>query len=149
MPIVIVDDSPTTLIVLKSFAAGRGQHDVITFTQPLQALEHLAHNSADAIVVDCSMPGIDGIQFTQRLRESANHSGTPIIMVTATEGPDVRARAEAAGISAFLEKPVKMAQFRAVLRKLLGNGGWPYIDRRVSSDGSPPNGIERRRGIGD
>lgn len=149
MPIVIVDDSPTALVVLKSFAAGRGQHDVITFTEPLQALEHLAHASADAIVVDCSMPGIDGIQFTQRLRESANHKETPIIMVTATEGPEVRARAAAAGISAFLEKPVKMAQFKAVLGKLLGNGGWPYIDRRENSDGPPPDGIDRRRIVRD
>lgn len=144
MPIVIVDDSPTALVVLKSFAAARGERDVVTFTQPLEALEFLGQNDAEAIVVDCSMPRMDGIQLTQRLREGDRHKETPIIMVTATEGPEVRARAEAAGISAFLEKPVKMTQFKAVLGRLLGNGGWPFIDRRENRDGSPPDGVERR-----
>lgn len=80
--IVIIDDSPTALVVLKSFAGERGLREVTTFTDPIKGFEFLQQNSVDAVVVDCTMPGLDGIQLTQRLREGDRHKETPIIMVT-------------------------------------------------------------------
>ena len=143
MSIVIVDDSPTALVVLKSFAAERGQRDVITFTDPIKALAHLQAGSADAVVLDCTMPGLDGITLTQRLRESEMHRNTPIIIVTGSEDAETRARASVAGANAFLGKPVRMAEFKATLSRVLKDGGWPYIDRRQETV-LPPDGIDRR-----
>lgn len=119
MSIVIVDDSPTALVVLKSFAGERGQREVVAFTDPFEALKYLASAHADAVILDCSMPGIDGIQLTQRLRESARHRDTPIVMVTGSEDAETRARASVAGASAFLGKPVRMAAFKSTLASVL------------------------------
>jgi len=142
--IVIIDDSPTALVVLKSFAGERGLREVKTFTDPLQGLEFLLGNAVSAVVLDCSMPTLDGIQLTQRLRESDLHKNTPVIMVTGSEEAEVRARARAAGATAFLGKPVRMAEFKATLASVLQNGGWPYLDRRTVSNSAPPEGFERR-----
>jgi DNA-binding response OmpR family regulator len=143
MSIVIVDDSPAALVVLKSFAGERGQREVLTFTDPVEALGYLADHPADAIVLDCSMPGLDGLQLTQRLRESAGHKQTPIIMVTGADDAETHARANVAGATAFLHKPVRMAEFKATLARVLKDGGWPYVDRRQTA-GEAPGGIERR-----
>jgi two-component system, chemotaxis family, chemotaxis protein CheY len=143
--IVIVDDSPTALVVLKSFAGERGQREVVTFARPSQALEYLLSNVVDAVVVDFNMPEMDGIQLTQRLRESEIHKATPIVMVTGSEDAATRARASVAGANAFLGKPVKMAEFKAVLADILKEGGWPFVDRRQSTDFTAiPDGCDRR-----
>ena len=90
------------------------------------------------------MPGIDGIQLTQRLRELELHKQTPIIMVTGTEDADTRTRARLAGATAFLGKPVRMAEFKSTLASVLKDGGWPYVDRREQSAGVLPGGVDRR-----
>lgn len=142
--IVIIDDSPTALVVLKSFAGERGLREVRTFTDPVKGLEFLLQTAVAAVVVDCSMPDLDGLQLTQRLRESDLHKTTPIIMVTGSEDAEVRARARVAGATAFLGKPVRMAEFKATLASVLQDGGWPYIDRRGQATGPAPGQMERR-----
>lgn len=142
--IVIIDDSPTALVVLKSFAGERGLREVTTFTDPVKGLEFLQQTSVDAVVLDCTMPDLDGIQLTQRLREGERHKETPIIMVTGSEDSEIRARARVAGATAFLGKPVRMAEFKATLAAVLKDGGWPYVDRREQSSSAPPGVTERR-----
>lgn len=142
--IVIIDDSPTALVVLKNFAGERGLREVKTFSDPVKGLEFLMQSPVDAVVLDCTMPDIDGIQLTQRLRESEMHKETPVIVVTGSEDAETRARARVAGATAFLGKPVRMAEFKATLASVLKDGGWPYVDRRASTRGEPPAGIERR-----
>lgn len=142
--IVIIDDSPTALVVLKSFAGERGLREVTTFTDPIKGLEFLQQTDVDAVVLDCTMPGLDGIQLTQRLREGERHKTTPVIMVTGSEDAEVRARARVAGATAFLGKPVRMAEFKATLAAVLKDGGWPYVDRREQAQGLPPGAHDRR-----
>lgn len=131
MAIVMIDDSPTALVVLKSFAGARGERNIITYAKPIEALEYLSVHAADAIVVDCAMPTMDGIEFTRRLRKMAIHEKTPIVMVAANDGSDLFKRALQAGVTTFLEKPVKVGQFKEVLSSVLACGGWPLIDRRM------------------
>ncbi len=74
--IVIIDDSPTALVVLKNFAGGRGLREVQTFTDPMKGLEFLLQTPVDAVVLDCSMPGLDGLQLTQRCCAKATSTAT-------------------------------------------------------------------------
>jgi chemotaxis family two-component system response regulator PixG len=141
--IVIIDDSPTALVVLKNFAGERGLREVKTFTDPIKGLEFLLETQVDAVVLDCSMPGIDGIHVTQRLRESEIHKETPVIVVTGSDDSETQARARVAGATAFMGKPVRMAEFKALLASVLKDGGWPYVDRRSQNTGAP-DGTERR-----
>ena len=119
MAIVIVDDSPTNLAVLKSLAANVYKGEAKSFTNARAAAEYLAVNAADLIVVDYSMPDINGIDFIREVRARAQHQTTPIVMVTHSADHAVRKEALAAGATDFLNKPVEAIEYKARIKQLL------------------------------
>lgn len=119
MSIVVVDDSVTTLVVLKHLTAGHSSVPVRTFLSPQEAKDHLTANTADLLIVDCEMPGINGIDFIADIRRLMHHADTPIIMVTHHSASEIRLRAIAAGATAFLSKPVDPLVFKTRVRNLL------------------------------
>lgn len=123
MSIVIVDDSVTTLIILKQLAKSNGGLPVVTFSDPKAALAHLENNSAHLVVVDCEMPGMNGIDFITSFRQAPNHQMTPIVMVTQHTDNEVRNKAIEAGATDFLNKPIDASEFKMRLKNLLRLGG--------------------------
>lgn len=119
MTIVVIDDSAVALAVLKNFALNGGSHEVVAFSHAPNAIDYLREHSVDAIVVDYSMPEMNGVEFTQGARAMAAHAATPIIMVTASNDAETRAQAQTAGVTEFLHKPVRLDQFKSVLRAVL------------------------------
>lgn len=146
MTLVIVDDCPLNLAILKRLSSSKGARDVLAFTDPIKALEHLSATSAQLIIVDHDMEGLDGVELVRRLRAEGSNQNTPIVMVTGSEEPDVRSLAAWAGVQDFLEKPIDVAQFKRVLSGLLENGGWPHVDRREGTAPSPATGDRRVTG---
>jgi len=144
MPLVIIDDCPLNLAILKRLASSKGARDVLAFSDPLKALAHLSTASAEVIIVDHSMEGLDGVELVRRLRADGPNQNTPIVMVTGSEDPEVPTLAAWAGAQGVLVKPIDVAQFKRVLSGLLTNGGWPYVDRR-QTDGAPPDEAGDRR----
>lgn len=140
MTLVIVDDCPLNLAILKRLSSSKGARDVLAFTDPFKALEHLSTVSAEVIIVDHSMEGLDGIELVRRLRADGPNQSTPIVMVTGSEAPDTRSLAAWAGVQDFLVKPIDVAQFKQVLSGLLSNGGWPYVERREQEGDGPVAG---------
>lgn len=119
MSIIIVDDNRTNLIVLKHLAKGQSDRPVHTFAQSEKARGYLSTSDADLIIVDCEMPGLNGINFISIVRSFQRHNYTPIIMVTRHSEESVRMEALAAGASDFLTKPVKPDEFRNRVKNLL------------------------------
>ncbi len=119
MSIVVVDDSVTTLVVLKHLTASHATSPIRTFSNPQDAQEFLTACPADLVIVDCEMPGINGIDFIAGVRRVQHHADTPIIMVTHHSGSEVRLRAIAAGATDFLRKPVDPLKFKRKVRDLL------------------------------
>jgi putative two-component system response regulator len=119
MAIVIVDDSPTNLAVLKSLSANVYKGEAKAFTNARSAANHLAGNAADLIVVDYSMPDLNGVDFIIEVRAHPHHRTTPIVMVTHSADLTVRARALEAGATDFLNKPVDAIEYKARLKDLL------------------------------
>lgn len=119
MSIVIVDDSVTNLIVLKHLAKGHGNHAVTSFTDPVFAKEFLEVAPAELIIVDCEMPGLNGVEFIAAVRLMSRHNETPILMVTHHSDAEIRRNALNAGATDFLSKPVDAAEFKVRVRNLL------------------------------
>lgn len=119
MSIIIVDDSVTNLAVLKCLSAAAGRPDAQSYSNAVTALDALSRGPADVVVVDYSMPDLDGITFIERLRAMPHHAETPVIMVTHSADREVRVRALDAGATDFLNKPVDPAEFKARIRNLL------------------------------
>lgn len=83
----------------------------------LEAVERCAVEKFDVVVIDISMPWLDGFETTRRLR-ALGTPGLRIVGVSAHAGAQERAQAEAAGMNAFLVKPVSLTALMAAVTGL-------------------------------
>jgi len=101
--ILVVDDDP---VVAKSFdrvLSGKG-YAVITASSGLEALNRLEAEDYDVVYTDIKMPGMSGLEMAEQVK--ARRPWLPVVIVTGYGSPDNEARAEAAGVSGFLRKPL-------------------------------------------
>jgi len=101
-------------------------YEVDTVASGGEALEALAQNSPDALVLDLQLPDIDGLTVCRRIRDAGDD--TPILMLTARHGIDDRVQGLDAGADDYLVKPFALEELLARLRALLrrrfeGEGG--------------------------
>ena len=127
--ILVVDDEPAVQHALaRAFSLER--YDVEVARGGGEALEVLADERFDAIVLDVTMPGVSGLEVCRRLRASGDRS--PVLMLTARDGIDDRVAGLDAGADDYLVKPFALRELMARVRALLR--------RRASADddGSSP-----------
>ena len=96
--ILIVDDAPANLQVLGSILSEQG-YQIILADNGLQALKSIEKFSPDLILLDVNMPGMNGFETCQRLKELEKTAETPIIFLTARTSPDDILDAFSAGAS--------------------------------------------------
>ncbi len=82
-----------------------------------QALDKVAHQQYDLILMDMQMPVMDGLTATCRLREQKGHGGLPIVAMTANVMIDDRDACLAAGMDDYLAKPIDPEKLWAALRR--------------------------------
>jgi two-component system sensor histidine kinase/response regulator len=83
-----------------------------------QAVRLHAATCYDAILMDCHMPNVDGLEATRRIRhQESPHVHTPVIALTANAEQEARERCLAAGMDDYLAKPVGLVELEAVLRR--------------------------------
>lgn len=122
MAIAIVDDSMTTLVILKQMAKKQSFLPAIMFSEARAAIDYLSVTTSELIIVDFEMPDLDGIAFIELVRQMENHKKTPILMVTCHTDPEIRLRALQAGGTDFLSKPVMPEEFKLRIRNLIEMG---------------------------
>jgi len=101
--ILVVDDDP---VIGKSFhrvLSGKG-YAVISASSGQEALDKLAREDYDAVFTDIKMPGMNGIEVAARVK--AARPWLPVVIVTGYGSDANEARAKAAGVAAFLRKPL-------------------------------------------
>jgi len=101
--VLVVDDDP---VVGKSFdrvLSGKG-YAVITASDAQEALRKLDAEKYDLVFTDIKMPGMSGLEMAEQMRQ--RQPWLPVVIVTGYGSPDNEARAEAAGVSGFLRKPL-------------------------------------------
>jgi two-component system response regulator MprA len=118
--ILIVDDEPAVQQALRR-AFELGNHQVAVARDGREALERLSTNSYDAVVLDVSMPHIDGLEVCRRMREAGDR--TPVLMLTAREQIDDRVAGLDAGADDYLVKPFALRELMARMRALLRRTG--------------------------
>ena len=92
----------------------------------LSAVQRVTTEKWDLVLMDVQMPDIDGLEATRRIRNHACSRQTPIVALTANALPEDRVACEAAGMNAFLTKPIREADLRSCLET------WLRTDRRTS-----------------
>jgi len=116
MRVLVVDDEPGVRGALER-ALRLERYDVELAHDGRQALDALAERRMDAIVLDVSMPDIDGLEVCRRLRDAGDT--TPVLMLTARDAIDDRVAGLDAGADDYLVKPFALRELNARLRALL------------------------------
>jgi two-component system, chemotaxis family, chemotaxis protein CheY len=105
LKILVVDDDQDLCILLSRFLEKNG-HIVFSAGDVLQALDILERETVGMIITDLMMPHIDGIGFTDRIRNDPKLKSLPIIMITAHPSEEVIDRSMRVGASMTLPKPI-------------------------------------------
>lgn len=121
MEVVIVDDNPVNLMVFSGLVERDPGNRALTFADAREGLEYSRASDPDLYVVDYMMPGMDGIEFVERVRAlpGAGRVEVPIVMVTANDDRSVRQKALEVGATDFLNKPVEPEEFLLRVRNML------------------------------
>jgi two-component system cell cycle response regulator len=113
--ILIVDDDPHTLEILSRWLA-RESYQTVRADSGITCLERLAENRIDVIVLDVMMPDMDGLQVCERLRAHPDWRSIPVILLTAKDDIETRARGMTLGVSEYLTKPVNKLELLTRLK---------------------------------
>lgn len=100
--ILLVDDDPAMLETMADILEMWG-FDPVPCSSPQRALEELAAARPDAVISDVIMPGMNGLQLTEKIRRS--HPDLPVILISAYCSPKVRDQAREMGLH-LLSKPL-------------------------------------------
>ncbi|HEX5448422.1 MAG TPA: response regulator transcription factor [Gaiellaceae bacterium] len=117
--VLVVDDDPAVRSAISR--ALRVDYDVEEAADGSEALAHHSASTADAIVLDLLMPGIDGLEVCRTLRRREDH--VPILVVTARDAVEDRVEGLDAGADDYLVKPFAIDELRARVRALLRRSG--------------------------
>lgn len=117
--VLIVEDNLVNQKVIKGLLQRKG-YRFETAGDGSQALAMLEHNRFDAILMDVQMPVMDGLEATRRIRELERWREIPIIAMTAHAMSGDQERCLAAGMDAYLSKPVNSNDLFRLLESYLG-----------------------------
>ena len=106
--ILIVDDQEANVLLLERMLGGAGYVSVTSTTNPGEVCELHRKNRYDLILLDLQMPGMDGFQVMEGLKEIETDGYLPVLVITAQ--PDHKLRALQCGAKDFVSKPFDLAE---------------------------------------
>ncbi|MGD9764897.1 MAG: PleD family two-component system response regulator [Candidatus Binatia bacterium] len=116
--ILIVDDDPNTLEILRRWLNREG-YTTISADNGRASLDVLEKEPVDVILLDVMMPGMDGLQVCERLRDHSSWRSIPVVLLTAKDDIETRSRGMLLGVSEYLTKPVNKLELFARLQAQL------------------------------
>lgn len=117
--VCVVDDQPSLRQMLR-FALTLEGVQVVEAENGFDALNKLAANHIDMMIVDWQMPEMDGLELARRLRLMTEYHDLPIVMVSCRNDMDARTEARGLGVIAWLKKPFRISDIQHVVGNTLG-----------------------------
>jgi adenylate cyclase len=106
--VLIVDDQEVNILLLERMLRGAGYVSITSTMDPGEVCELHLKNRYDLILLDLQMPGMDGFQVMESLKEIETGGYLPVLVITAQ--PDHKLRALKAGAKDFVSKPFDLAE---------------------------------------
>ena len=119
--VLIIDDHPMN-IELASFVLSSHGFETSSAADADEALQRIAGQRPDLILMDIQMPGTDGLSLTRRLKANPALRSIVVVAFTAYAMKGDESRLLAAGCDGYLAKPINVASFAAQVRTLLAAG---------------------------
>lgn len=118
MKILLVDDTKTLLSLVQIYLMGWGLEFAVA-GDGLDGLAKCRSGRPDLVITDVRMPKMDGFELCAAIRADQALAPTPIVLLTSLGDDASRQKGKLVGASAFLHKPVKVADLRGVVGRLL------------------------------
>ena len=115
--VLIVDDLPANIQLLERMLRGAGYASITTTMDPGEVTELHRKNRFDLILLDLLMPGMDGFQVMESLKEIEADGYLPVLVITAQ--PAHKLHALEAGAKDFISKPFELAEVLARVHNML------------------------------
>ena len=131
--VLVVEDNDINRRILRDMLQGIGHH-VTEAVNGVDCLEKAEMQRFDIIFMDISMPIMDGIEATERLRAGSGlNAASYIVGLTAHGREEYRERGESAGMSSFHTKPIRLS----ALNKIITGGPRPVSDAQAAAHDLP------------
>ncbi|MBA2378668.1 MAG: response regulator [Blastocatellia bacterium] len=102
--ILVVDDSPTIRKLISGKLEKAG-HEVLVSADGVEAIEMLKNLTPDLILLDITMPRLDGYQVCKQIRANETTKDVPVVMISGKDGFFDKVRGRMAGSSGYITKP--------------------------------------------
>lgn len=116
--VLIVDDESGVVEVMGAILKSKGFTTESAF-DGLEGLEKARETSPDIVLLDYSMPKLDGLETCRRLKSGSSTMSIPVVMFTSSRDPEIRINALKAGANDFLSKPVDSTELVVRVNNLL------------------------------
>jgi CheY-like chemotaxis protein len=116
---LLAEDNEMNTELLRDYLTAVG-YSLSVARNGVEALARAQELLPALILMDIQMPLMDGLEATRQIRSHAATSEIPIIALTALAMPGDRERCLAAGVNAYLSKPINLAELGATITSLLG-----------------------------
>jgi len=122
--ILLVEDNEMNRDMLSRRLERKG-HQIVIAVDGQQAIEFAAAEKPDLILMDMSLPVVDGWEATRRLKASETTRQIPIIALTAHAMPEDERKAREVGCNDYDTKPIELPRLLEKMEALLGKSGRP------------------------
>ncbi len=116
--ILLVEDNPATIDVVQKELEFLG-YDAITADTGDKAVAMAATHLPDLIIMDISLPGMDGLQATALIRKNPKTQSIPVLAATARALPGDREKCILSGCTDYIAKPFTHRELGTALKKIL------------------------------
>ena len=121
MSVLIVDDEQELATLYREFLIGMGFDVVVSFTNPLMALEHYRQcaDKYSLVITDLRIPGMNGIELANKIREL--DSSVKIFLITAFDIADIQDNEsyKQAKIDKIVQKPLKLSLLKKIIESAI------------------------------
>ena len=118
LTVLLVEDTEDNRFMMRRLLEMSG-YRVIEAVNGKQAVEAAISERPDLILMDLSLPMLDGLAATRRIREQNGSARVPIVAVSAHDSADFHAEALAAGCNEYVTKPIDFDQLERLLSRLV------------------------------
>ncbi len=117
--VLAIDDSRTIRELLRRALEGAGM-TVTTADDGVLGVAAFHRDAFDAVITDINMPNLDGFGVIASIRGGNQNKRVPILVLTTETGPELRARARAAGATGWMVKPFDEVALVSTLKRVTG-----------------------------